>query len=145
MDTVDKVETISKWQVEVLVTLQLIDQKLGFLLQALENVAFPPQMVGGPIPSYPGSTMTETVPPEPQVEYVDDPVLIKTFEGSEETVLLSSIEADNPKTARAIRIARALNEPFQAYVMNPEGAIGIIVGDGTKQHIERLRSSGQWV
>lgn len=131
----------NKWAVEVLAALMSIDQKLGFMLQAMENLAFPIQMMpadslvpGGP------SNITETVP-----ESVDAPVTIKALDGSEETVLLSSIEAKNPKTARAIRIARALDEPFQAYIMNERAEVGIIVGDGTKEHIERLRSSGQWV
>lgn len=131
----DTVETVNKWQVEMLVTLQLIDQKLGFMLQAMENIAFPVQMIDGEAI---GVRTNEAV------EFVDDPVTLKTLDGSDKQVAFSNILATSPKTAAAIKIARALSEPFQAYVMNPEGDIGIIVGDGTKAHIERLRSQGQW-
>lgn len=130
-------EETDKWAVEVLFLLQEINQKLGFLVQGMEGQMFPMQTILAPTDD--GQDQEEVI------EYVDDPVTLKALDGSDMQALMSNIEATSPKTAKAIRIARALNEPFQAYVMNPEGHIGIIVGDGTKAHIERLRSTGQWV
>lgn len=124
-----------KWAVEMLATLHEINQKLGFTLQALENLAFPLQMMGETTPQSPNEM--------PESLAIDEPVLVKTLDGGEATIAMTFIESRNPKTAKAIRIARALAEPFQAYIMESDG-VGIIVGDNTKAHIERLRSQGQW-
>lgn len=128
-------EVTDKWPVEMLVVLHSIDQKLGFILQALETTVIP-----APEPQ----PEQLTIDLGEQVDSVDDPVSIKTLSGEDADVDMAQIAATNPKTARAIRIARALSEPFQAYMMNANGEIGIVVGHATKEHIERLRSMGQW-
>lgn len=119
--------------VAILATLQSIDQKLGWLADQPQGLL---SQIEVEQPSLPSDEIPD-----------DEDVIVKGLTGDEFKASLSEIGDRNPKTARAVRIARALAEPFQVYIIGSESedqSFGIVVGSETKAHIERLKSAGQW-
>lgn len=133
-----------RWAVEVLALLQEINQKLGFIVLGMEDKLFPPQVVE----TVAGEAIGVRTPTNDFTE--DEAIIVKGLNSDEFKVQLSTIAESNPKTARAVRIARALEEPFQVYIVkvsednDAKPVFGIVTGSETKAYIERLRGQGAW-
>lgn len=137
------VTTNERVLVAILATLQSIDQKLGWLADQPQGLLSQIEV------EQPSDTPNEV--------FEDEDVIVKGLTGDEFKVSMDKIGERNPKTARAVRIARALDEPFQVYVIGGKevftqgqgsetgpDTFGIVVGSETKAHIEHLKSQGTW-